>query len=246
MSDSKVLQTIGDFQVTEADVDRYIERMPQEQRIYASQPGFRKQVLERLVDGHLLMLKGKEDHLDETEIFRDSMEKAKEEILAQLAIQQAVKDIAVADADVKKFYEENKVEFEDKETVAARHILVNSEEECQAILEKIRKGEKTFEEAAKESSTCPSSQKGGDLGTFGHGQMVKEFDEAAFAAEVDAVVGPVKTQFGYHLIQVYEKKVMPGKSFEEVAPLLKQNLIVQQQNQAYTALITSLREKYMK
>ncbi len=69
-------------------------------------------------------------------------------------------------------------------------------------------GEKVFEDAAKEFSTCPSGQRGGDLGEFGKGQMVKEFEDAAFAAEIGHVVGPVKTQFGYHLIKVEEKKKM--------------------------------------
>lgn len=83
------------------------------------------------------------------------------------------------------------------ETVHAKHILVDDEDKCQEILEKIIGEETTFEDAAKEFSTCPSKEKGGDLGPFGRGQMVKEFEDAAFAAEVGHVVGPVKTQFGY-------------------------------------------------
>ena len=72
------------------------------------------------------------------------------------------------------------------------------------VLEEIESGVKTFEDAAKEYSTCPSKAQGGSLGTFGRGQMVKEFDEAVFTAEVSKVIGPVKTDFGYHLIRVDE------------------------------------------
>jgi len=83
----------------------------------------------------------------------------------------------------------------------ARHILVKSEEQCEQIKKDIIGG-KDFAEMAQQHSTCPSGKKGGDLGEFGPGQMVKEFDEVVFSAEVNKVQGPVKTQFGYHLLEV--------------------------------------------
>jgi len=84
---------------------------------------------------------------------------------------------------------------------SARHILVSSEEKCLALKEEIEAG-LDFAEAAKNNSSCPSSAQGGDLGEFGPGQMVKEFDEVVFSADIGAVEGPVKTQFGYHLLEV--------------------------------------------
>ena len=80
--------------------------------------------------------------------------------------------------------------------VSARHILVESEALCEELKAKIACGE-DFAEVAREYSTCPSSRKGGDLGDFGPGQMVKEFDSVVFSAELNEVQGPVKTQFGY-------------------------------------------------
>ena len=90
-------------------------------------------------------------------------------------------------------------------TASARHILVNSEEKCNELKEQINSGEITFEQAAKENSTCPSGANGGDLGTFSQGQMVPEFDKVVFNDEVGVVHGPVKTQFGYHLLEVTER-----------------------------------------
>jgi peptidyl-prolyl cis-trans isomerase C len=84
---------------------------------------------------------------------------------------------------------------------AARHILVATEIECSDLKQKISDGG-DFAALAKEHSTCPSSAEGGALGTFGPGQMVKEFDEVVFSAPVGEVQGPVKTQFGYHLVEV--------------------------------------------
>ena len=87
-------------------------------------------------------------------------------------------------------------------TVAtARHILVSTEEQCEELKTQIEAGA-DFADLAKEHSSCPSGRNGGDLGQFGPGQMVPEFDKVVFSADVNSVQGPVKTQFGYHLLEV--------------------------------------------
>ena len=86
----------------------------------------------------------------------------------------------------------------------ARHILVADEDACNQLKQQIAEGS-DFAELAKQHSKCPSGQQGGDLGEFGPGQMVREFDDVVFNAEVGSVQGPVKTQFGYHLIEVIER-----------------------------------------
>jgi len=84
---------------------------------------------------------------------------------------------------------------------SARHILVPTEEACQALKTEIDGG-KDFAEVAREHSTCPSGKTGGDLGEFSPGQMVREFDDVVFKSETGKVHGPVKTQFGFHLIEI--------------------------------------------
>lgn len=84
---------------------------------------------------------------------------------------------------------------------SARHLLVDTEEQCLTLKAEIEAG-KDFAAVAKEHSNCPSKAQGGDLGSFGRGQMVPEFDEVVFSAELNKVQGPVKTQFGYHLLEV--------------------------------------------
>jgi len=86
----------------------------------------------------------------------------------------------------------------------ARHILVETEEQCQDLKQQILDGA-DFVDLAKEHSSCPSGKSGGDLGQFGPGQMVKEFDEVVFNEELNQVHGPVKTQFGYHLLEITER-----------------------------------------
>jgi len=87
----------------------------------------------------------------------------------------------------------------------ARHILVNSEAKCNELKAAIEGGA-DFAKLARDNSTCPSGRSGGDLGSFGPGQMVKEFDQVVFSAPVNVVQGPVKTQFGYHLLEVTSRQ----------------------------------------
>jgi len=86
----------------------------------------------------------------------------------------------------------------------ARHILVSDETVCNQLKQQISEGA-DFGDLAKQHSTCPSGKQGGDLGEFGPGQMVREFDDVVFNADVGTVQGPVKTQFGYHLLEVLER-----------------------------------------
>lgn len=89
-------------------------------------------------------------------------------------------------------------------SASARHILVDTEEQCNELKQQIESGS-DFAEMARQHSTCPSGRKGGELGQFGPGQMVKEFDEVVFSGDLNTVHGPVKTQFGYHLLEITER-----------------------------------------
>ena len=89
-------------------------------------------------------------------------------------------------------------------SASARHILVDSEEKCLELKTEIEGGA-DFADVARQHSSCPSGRQGGELGTFGPGQMVKEFDEVVFSGELNSVLGPVQTQFGYHLLEVTER-----------------------------------------
>ncbi|AZG35684.1 MAG: peptidylprolyl isomerase [Shewanella psychromarinicola] len=83
----------------------------------------------------------------------------------------------------------------------ARHLLVSTQDQCESLKQQIEAGA-DFAEIAKANSSCPSGAQGGDLGSFGPGMMVKEFDEVVFSAPLNTVQGPVKTQFGFHLLEV--------------------------------------------
>lgn len=241
----EVLAVVAGEEITQKEFDTFLQGVPREQQAYLSNPQFRQQCLDQLIALYLFAKKGQEENLEETEEFQRIIANAKREVLAQLAMRDALKDVTVSEEETKAFYEENKAHYEKGPSVSAKHILVDSEEKCNEILASITNGEKSFEDAAKESSTCPSGQRGGDLGEFGRGQMVKEFEEAAFTAEIGQVVGPVKTQFGFHLIKVEKKNEGEIASFEEVAESIRRTVLQQKQNQVYGATISELKEKYM-
>lgn len=241
----KVLAVVAGENITEADLDAFLKNAPQEQQAYVSNPQFRQQYLEQMIALRSFAKLGEEEKLDETDEFKNIMANARKDILAQLAMAETLKGISASEEEAKAYYEENKQQFTKGDSVGAKHILTDSEEKCSTILESITSGEKTFEDAAKEHSSCPSGANGGDLGEFSRGQMVKEFEDAAFAAEVGHVVGPVKTQFGYHLIKVEKKNEASVSSYEEVAERIRPMLIQQKQNDAYMKKVEELKAKYV-
>ena len=245
MSEQTILATIDGIQITEESVDAFIANLPKEQRRYADNPLFRKQCLEQIIAVFLYAKMAEEEKLDETEEFKKIMESARKDMLAQFAMNKVLQSAVVSEEECQAFYSANPQNFQKGETVRAKHILVSEEETCKEILSAIQNGEKEFEAAAKEYSTCPSGQQGGDLGTFGRGQMVAEFEQAAFDGEIGQVIGPVQTQFGYHLIQVTEKTEATVIPYEEVAAQIKEELLRQKQNEVYTTKVQELRSKYM-
>ena len=115
--------------------------------------------------------------LDKTEEYKSALEQMERDLLTQMTINKVLSDVTVTDADAETFYNEHAEEFKTPETVSSKHILVDSEEKAKEIKEKISNGEMSFEEAAGQFSTCPSGQQGGDLGEFGRGMMVPEFED---------------------------------------------------------------------
>ena len=242
----EVLATVAGRDITQEEFEAFLASVPREQQAYINNPKFREHCLEQLTSLHMFAQMGEDLKLDETEDFKKAYENAKRDILAQMAMRETLKDVAVTEEELKAFYDQNQQQFKKGETVNAKHILTDSEETCKEILASITNGEKTFEDAAKEFSTCPSKERGGDLGEFGNGQMVKEFEDAAFAAEIGQVVGPVQTQFGYHLIKVEKKNEATVIEFEQIKENLRTNLLQQKQELEYNKKVAELKEKYMK
>jgi len=165
----------------------------------------------------------------------------KQLIINNLLNKTVISKIIVSSSEVIEYYENNKNEFVIPGQVRARHILVNSIEEAEEILEELNKGA-DFIELAKEKSTCPSASQGGDLGYFARGQMVKEFEDAAFALEVGEISLVVETQFGYHIIKLLDKKPETVTNLEDAIGEIELKLKQEKQNEAVTNYLDMLRD----
>lgn len=242
--DNKVLAVVDGDEITQEEFNWFLKTVPSDRQAYLNNPQFREQCLQQLIALRLFAKMGQASELDKTKEYEEILLNAKRDILAQMAMTQMMKDIKVTDEDAEKFYNDNQKNFEQGASVIAKHILVDSDEKCKEILEALNKGEKEFEVAAQEFSTCPSGKNGGQLGEFRRGQMVKEFEDAAFDAEIGTIVGPVKTQFGYHLIKVEAKKEASIIPYADVKENIKRSLLQKAQNQAYNDKINELKKVY--
>lgn len=160
----------------------------------------------------------------------------------------------VSDAEVKAFYDKNPDAFNQPEQIRASHILITvdpkasaadkkkAKEKIEALLKQIKAGI-DFAKLAKEQSGCPSSKQGGDLGYFGKGQMVKPFEDAAWALKPGEVSGVVETQFGYHIIKLSEKKPAGKIPFEDVKLKIADSLKRQKVSEAINATLEEAKKK---
>jgi peptidyl-prolyl cis-trans isomerase C len=233
---NKVLATVNGVKLTQGEVDQassdldpQFSRLPDDQRRLAA--------LAALVDIKVLAGAAKTEKLDESADFKQRIEFLKDRALHNEYFQTAIVD-KISDADVRARYDKEIAAMPAKNEVRARHILVKTEDEAKAIIKKLEGGAK-FEDLAKESSTDGSASQGGDLGYFGEGMMVPEFEKAAFALEVGGYTKePVKSQFGYHIIKLEDKRQQQPPAFDEVKDQVRSILI----REKYIEMVKKLRD----
>ena len=241
---SKILASVGGMPITEDDVNDFLRELGPRAQSYMSPEG-RKVILNQLIGSKLLLLDAKRNLLEAEPQFKAELAKLKDSLLTSYAAEKAVASVSVSDKDAEDYYNAHKEQFVSDESVNASHILVDSEDLALEILAKINAGDITFEDAAKEYSSCPSKANGGNLGDFGKGQMVPEFDEAVFKMEVGEITAsPVKTQFGYHLIKLIAKNEAEAMPFASIAGEIKGALLQEKRRAAYDSKINQLKILY--
>ena len=182
--------------------------------------------------------KAYEQALKQNNITEDQLRDDIRENLPVQKVQQKVAGNAEpSDEEVRKYYEKNKVaQFTTPEQVCVRHILFNKDQKQKAedVKKQLENGG-DFAKLAKEDSQDPgSAAKGGDLGCLGKGETVPDFEEAAFGAEQDEIVGPVQTQFGYHVLEVTEAKPKQTRPLSEVESQIRSQLSTEKQSEAFS------------
>ncbi|EOD00014.1 peptidylprolyl isomerase [Caldisalinibacter kiritimatiensis] len=174
-----------------------------------------------------------------------TMDDVKNDIKRSIKIEKLLEpQIEISEEEMKAFFEQNKQSFGTEEQVKASHILVESEEQAREIKEKLDANE-DFAKLAKEYSIDTySAENGGDLGFFKRGEMVPEFEEAAFSLEVGEISEPVKSQFGYHIIKVEDKKEAKEPNYEESKEKVRETIFQQKVSAEYNGWIQEKLNEY--
>ena len=238
-----ILANVGGMPITSADVDAFLAGLGQRGQSYNNPQG-RAIILEQLIGQKLFLMDATRNLYEAEPAFKAELKRTKEMLLTNYAIEKAIGNVRVTVEEAQKFYDENPDQFAGEETVNASHILVDNEAIANTILEQIKAGEVSFEDAAKQNSSCPSGQEGGCLGDFGRGQMVPEFDQACFSMEIGEIRGPVQTQFGYHLIRLNAKNEAQTVPFATVKDDIIRKLTQDKQQAAYQSKINQLKILY--
>jgi parvulin-like peptidyl-prolyl isomerase len=226
-----VIVAAGDVTIRQSEFENAVKTLPPEYQQFATGPG-KKQFAEDYLRMKMLAAQGFKDNLQNDPEVTRQLNLMRENLVANAELQKMEKGIQLNDADLQALYDKSKNEYEQ---VKARHILIAfkgspaaqagkkelTEDEAKAKAEDIKKkiqAGASFEDLAKsESDDKGSGARGGDLGSFSRGQMVEEFEKAAFAAKPGEIIGPIRTQYGYHIIKVESHDTTP---FEKVKDTL--------------------------
>ncbi len=231
-----VVANINGQLIRMSDVETAQQSLPPQYRNMPLQAVF-PALLDRLIDSKLVVLEGRKNKVQDDAAFKKRMAFVEEQVIQDFWIQRELAR-RITPEELQKRYAERSKSMPPEEEVHARHILVSTEDEAKAIVAEIKKGT-PFEKLAKEKSTDKASgAEGGELGWFKKGDMVPEFATAAFAMKKGEMSETaIKTQFGYHIIRVEDRRQAPPPPFEEMAEQLREEA----SREAVTALLNQLR-----
>ena len=235
-TENPIVATVNGTEVLRSDIEAVMRTLPDQMR-QAPIEQIYPMLLDRVIDFKLLEVEAESSDIADDPDVQPALEQARAAVLRDAMLRKKVEEGSTDEAVKARYEEMKKGEGFSFEEVHARHILLASEDDAKAVITELEGGA-DFEELAKEKSTGPSGPQGGDLGYFKMGQMVPEFGDAAFGMEIGSTSSePVKTQFGFHVIRVEDKRKI-DPTFEETEPQIRQELA----RDIVTALVEDLRE----
>jgi peptidyl-prolyl cis-trans isomerase C len=233
---AKVLATVNGKQITDEDVKIAADDLHTSLPPQLEGKARDSYLLDFLIDGELVAQKALAEKTDQTPEFAKKLAYYREKLLMESVLEQVAKTVAT-DAAIKATYDEAAKAQKPETEIHARHILVATEEEAKAALKRIMGGKEEFADIAKAVSKDPGSE-GGDLGWFTKDRMVPEFADAAFKLEVGQVSDPVKSPFGWHIIEILDKRQKTFPPLDQVKEQVTRYVV----QKAQTALVADLRK----
>lgn len=234
-----ILATFSGQTITLEEFNQLWEEVPEDYKLQLD----KSMILDQMISEKLLIQEAKNMGLEEDNDVLEQIKKITEQILVQGLIEREILDkINVNDVEVLVYYEQNKDSFTEKEQFHLYNILLETEEEAQDVLEQLKAG-KDFSEIAIEKSTGPSAAQGGDLGYLSRGSIIPEIEDVVFALELGKLSEIIKTDFGFHILKITEKKPETVKALEEVKEDIIQTLLPDKQKDAFENLLEELKDK---
>jgi peptidyl-prolyl cis-trans isomerase C len=241
-SDGTVLADVNGVAITAQDFKNEVDRLPPYLKPMVQSPDGKKELLDSMIVREIILEQAKKDGVDKSKDVADRLEDLRKRLIVETYLKKKVEQEAqVSDAELKKFYDENKEKFKTGEQVRASHILVKTEKEAEDILKQLKNGA-NFEDLAQKYSTDSTAAKGGDLGWFSKGAMVPEFDKVVFGLKEGQLSGIVKTQFGYHIIKVTGVRPAGIRAFDEVKEQIKSTLLPSKQQEIFQKMKEDLKK----
>lgn len=217
-----VVASVNGAKIYRSDVNAAHAQLPEQYRKLPMEQVFQP-ILNQLIRTKILAVKARADKLDQTANYKKRMVLIQERLLEEALLQKLIGE-KVTDDVLRARYKKTSAQYPSKEEIRARHILVKTEDEANDLIKQLTGGA-DFAKLAAEKSTGPSKTRGGDLDYFGRGQMVPQFEEAAFAlAKGEFTQKPVRSPFGWHVIKVEDKRQSKPPSFEESRARLGQEV----------------------
>jgi len=240
----KVLVNIDSDTITLEEFNKELDKIPMNMKMLVATQSGKKTYLDRLIMKKLLLREAAKGKIEGEAEFQNRLADIKEQLLIESLLKKKIAaDSQLTDDDMKKYYDTNKEKFKKEKEINTRHILLKTEEEAKQIMEKLQKGE-DFIELSKKYSIDPNAKaSGGEIGFHPKGTLLPEYEAAAFKlTKVGQVAGPVKSQFGYHIIRLEGAKPPAYVSFDEVKDFIRQQLIQDKQKELLEKYIEDLKK----
>jgi peptidyl-prolyl cis-trans isomerase C len=237
-----VLAEVNGATITDADFYKEQENLPPYLKPMTETADGKKEMLDTMVVRELIMQQAQKDGIDKSPAVAAKLEDLRKRVIVEAFLKKKVEESAnVSDADLQAFYKKNEDKFKTGDQIRASHILVKTEPEAKEI-EKQLKGGAKFEDLAKKNSIDGAAAKGGDLGWFGKGSMLPDFEKVAFSLKEGTTSGIVQTKFGYHIIKATGKRPAGTRSFEEVKDQIKAAIGPEKQQETFKKLKEDLKK----
>lgn len=238
----QVLAEVNGTAITTEEFKKELDNLPPYLKSMADTVEGRKEMLETMVIRELILQEAAKEKIEDSQMVQDKLAELKKRLVVEAFLKKKVEsEASLSDAELQKFYDENKDKFKHGDQIKASHILLKDDKQLAEVQAALQKGDK-FEDVARKHSSDSAASRGGDLGWFGKGSMLPEFEKAAFALAEGQVSAPVKTKFGIHIIKLTGKRAAGVMPFADVKDQIKQAVMPGKQKEVFDKLKEELKK----